>query len=158
MCYPPVNAKCWCLFSLFFLQRLVVKPDQLIKRRGKLGLVGVNLDLNGVKEWLKHRLMRETTVRHHPPSPTLLFLSQLHLRRLLLINNVPVFYSVSPPAALSFTLFLCFTLVHLVCVFLPWCMFDLTAERFCSVMVVNQSSQLKQLLLLNKISPSSQSA
>uniref|UniRef100_A0A3B4YHD0 ATP-citrate synthase n=1 Tax=Seriola lalandi dorsalis TaxID=1841481 RepID=A0A3B4YHD0_SERLL len=41
-------------------ERLVVKPDQLIKRRGKLGLVGVNLDLNGVKEWLKSRLMKET--------------------------------------------------------------------------------------------------
>ncbi|KAL6103206.1 acly [Pungitius sinensis] len=43
-------------------ERLVVKPDQLIKRRGKLGLVGVNLDLSGVREWLKSRLMRETTV------------------------------------------------------------------------------------------------
>ncbi|KAG7279114.1 hypothetical protein CRUP_004057 [Coryphaenoides rupestris] len=43
-------------------ERLVVKPDQLIKRRGKLGLVGVNLDLKGVREWLKPRLMRETTV------------------------------------------------------------------------------------------------
>lgn len=49
--------------SFFLLQRLVVKPDQLIKRRGKLGLVGVNLDLNGVKEWLKPRLMKETMVR-----------------------------------------------------------------------------------------------
>uniref|UniRef100_A0A673NAD1 ATP-citrate synthase n=1 Tax=Sinocyclocheilus rhinocerous TaxID=307959 RepID=A0A673NAD1_9TELE len=43
-------------------ERLVVKPDQLIKRRGKLGLVGVNLDLKGVKEWLKTRLMKETMV------------------------------------------------------------------------------------------------
>uniref|UniRef100_A0A671T382 ATP-citrate synthase n=1 Tax=Sinocyclocheilus anshuiensis TaxID=1608454 RepID=A0A671T382_9TELE len=43
-------------------ERLVVKPDQLIKRRGKLGLVGVNLDLEGVKEWLQTRLMKETTV------------------------------------------------------------------------------------------------
>uniref|UniRef100_A0A8C9ZLH8 ATP citrate synthase n=1 Tax=Sander lucioperca TaxID=283035 RepID=A0A8C9ZLH8_SANLU len=42
-------------------ERLVVKPDQLIKRRGKLGLVGINLDLQGVREWLKARLMRETT-------------------------------------------------------------------------------------------------
>ncbi|XP_065805694.1 ATP-citrate synthase isoform X1 [Labrus bergylta] len=41
---------------------LVVKPDQLIKRRGKLGLVGINLHLQGVKEWLKARLMKETTV------------------------------------------------------------------------------------------------
>ncbi|KAF7697882.1 ATP-citrate synthase [Silurus meridionalis] len=43
-------------------ERLVVKPDQLIKRRGKLGLVGVNLDIQGVKEWLKSHLMKETTV------------------------------------------------------------------------------------------------
>ncbi|MED6264261.1 hypothetical protein CHARACLAT_012947, partial [Characodon lateralis] len=43
-------------------ERLVVKPDQLIKRRGKLGLVGINLDLQGVKEWLKGQLMKETTV------------------------------------------------------------------------------------------------
>uniref|UniRef100_A0A8P4JWC0 ATP-citrate synthase n=1 Tax=Dicentrarchus labrax TaxID=13489 RepID=A0A8P4JWC0_DICLA len=43
-------------------ERLVVKPDQLIKRRGKLGLVGINLDLEGVREWLSGHLMRETTV------------------------------------------------------------------------------------------------
>ncbi|XP_068610421.1 ATP-citrate synthase-like [Brachionichthys hirsutus] len=43
-------------------ERLVVKPDQLIKRRGKLGLVGVDLDLQGVREWLKPRLLTETTV------------------------------------------------------------------------------------------------
>ncbi|XP_037319378.2 ATP-citrate synthase isoform X1 [Pungitius pungitius] len=43
-------------------ERLVIKPDQLIKRRGKLGLVGINLDLEGVKEWFKARVMRETTV------------------------------------------------------------------------------------------------
>uniref|UniRef100_A0A2I3RT82 ATP citrate synthase n=1 Tax=Pan troglodytes TaxID=9598 RepID=A0A2I3RT82_PANTR len=42
-------------------QNLVVKPDQLIKRRGKLGLVGVNLTLDGVKSWLKPRLGQEAT-------------------------------------------------------------------------------------------------
>lgn len=64
----------WCksVVSIYFaadlslyllsLQRLVVKPDQLIKRRGKLGLVGINLDLQGVRDWLQARLMRETTV------------------------------------------------------------------------------------------------
>ncbi|XP_073462222.1 ATP-citrate synthase isoform X2 [Aquarana catesbeiana] len=41
---------------------LVVKPDQLIKRRGKLGLVGVNLNLDQVKIWLKQRLGHETTI------------------------------------------------------------------------------------------------
>ncbi|XP_072311644.1 ATP-citrate synthase isoform X2 [Eucyclogobius newberryi] len=43
-------------------EKLVVKPDQLIKRRGKLGLVGINLDLQGVKDWLKDRIMKETAV------------------------------------------------------------------------------------------------
>ncbi|CAF95829.1 unnamed protein product, partial [Tetraodon nigroviridis] len=43
-------------------KRLVVKPDQLIKRRGKLGLVGIDLDLQGVREWLRSHLMQETTV------------------------------------------------------------------------------------------------
>ncbi|XP_031699068.1 ATP-citrate synthase isoform X3 [Anarrhichthys ocellatus] len=43
-------------------ERLVVKPDQLIKRRGKLGLVGLDLDLQGVREWFKARVMKETTV------------------------------------------------------------------------------------------------
>uniref|UniRef100_A0A8C5QQW5 ATP-citrate synthase n=1 Tax=Leptobrachium leishanense TaxID=445787 RepID=A0A8C5QQW5_9ANUR len=41
---------------------LVVKPDQLIKRRGKLGLIGVNLNLDQVKLWLKPRLGHETTI------------------------------------------------------------------------------------------------
>uniref|UniRef100_A0A8C5A2V7 ATP-citrate synthase n=1 Tax=Gadus morhua TaxID=8049 RepID=A0A8C5A2V7_GADMO len=43
-------------------EKLVVKPDQLIKRRGKLGLVGINLDLPGVQDWVKSRLMKETMV------------------------------------------------------------------------------------------------
>uniref|UniRef100_A0A8C4TCC1 ATP-citrate synthase n=1 Tax=Erpetoichthys calabaricus TaxID=27687 RepID=A0A8C4TCC1_ERPCA len=43
-------------------QRLVVKPDQLIKRRGKLGLIGVNLGLQEVREWVKARMLKETTV------------------------------------------------------------------------------------------------
>ncbi|XP_072105741.1 ATP-citrate synthase-like [Mobula birostris] len=43
-------------------ERLVVKPDQLIKRRGKLGLIGINLDLAQVQEWLKLRMGQEATV------------------------------------------------------------------------------------------------
>lgn len=54
--YSPLS-----FLSLLF-QNLVVKPDQLIKRRGKLGLVGVNLTLEGVKSWLKPRLGQEATV------------------------------------------------------------------------------------------------
>ncbi|KAJ8024570.1 ATP-citrate synthase [Holothuria leucospilota] len=43
-------------------QKLVVKPDQLIKRRGKLGLIKVNVDLEGAKEWLSSRLGQEIQV------------------------------------------------------------------------------------------------
>lgn len=35
---------------------LVVKPDQLIKRRGKAGLVGINLDWPGVQAWIGERM------------------------------------------------------------------------------------------------------
>ena len=50
------------MLSCVLVQKLVVKPDQLIKRRGKLGLVGINLDLPGVQDWVKSRLMKETMV------------------------------------------------------------------------------------------------
>lgn len=59
--YNRYEFDCFGVFHVS-VQRLVVKPDQLIKRRGKLGLVGVNLDLEGVKEWLKPRLMKDTMV------------------------------------------------------------------------------------------------
>ncbi|KAI3648822.1 hypothetical protein MP228_006676 [Amoeboaphelidium protococcarum] len=36
-------------------EKLVVKPDQLIKRRGKLGLLGINLDWQAVKQWIVER-------------------------------------------------------------------------------------------------------
>ncbi|KAJ3045590.1 citrate synthase [Rhizophlyctis rosea] len=39
--------------------RLVCKPDQLIKRRGKNGLLGINLDWAGVKEWIAKRAGRD---------------------------------------------------------------------------------------------------
>lgn len=47
-----------------FLQneKLVVKPDQLIKRRGKLGLIKVNTDINGVKAWVSERMNKDTQV------------------------------------------------------------------------------------------------
>jgi len=34
----------------------VVKPDQLIKRRGKLGLIKVDASLAEVKEWLSQKM------------------------------------------------------------------------------------------------------
>ncbi|XP_037956465.1 ATP-citrate synthase isoform X3 [Teleopsis dalmanni] len=41
---------------------LVVKPDQLIKRRGKLGLIGVNKNLDQVKTWLKERMNKDQKI------------------------------------------------------------------------------------------------
>lgn len=41
---------------------LVVKPDQLIKRRGKAGLVGINLSWDEVKDWIKDRMKKEIQI------------------------------------------------------------------------------------------------
>ena len=38
--------------------KLVVKPDQLFGKRGKYGLVGLNLDLNNVKKWIKENTQK----------------------------------------------------------------------------------------------------
>lgn len=43
-------------------ERLVVKPDQLIKRRGKLGLIKVNADLSTVQKWVEQRMNKEQRV------------------------------------------------------------------------------------------------
>ena len=43
-------------------QKLVVKPDQLIKRRGKLGLVKVNVSLDEVRAWLGEKMGKELQV------------------------------------------------------------------------------------------------
>ena len=48
--------------SCFVLQKLVVKPDQLIKRRGKHGLIKINTDWNGVQQWLKEHNGKEIKV------------------------------------------------------------------------------------------------
>jgi len=42
--------------------KLVVKPDQLIKRRGKLGLIKVNADLTTVKQWIDERLEKDIQI------------------------------------------------------------------------------------------------
>lgn len=47
---------------IFLLQPLVVKPDQLIKRRGKLGLIAVNKNLTQVKQWVKERLGKDQKI------------------------------------------------------------------------------------------------
>jgi len=52
---------------VFTIQKLVVKPDQLIKRRGKLGLLKVNTDWEGVKEWLAEKRGKTTQVSYGSP-------------------------------------------------------------------------------------------
>ncbi len=41
---------------------LVVKPDQLIKRRGKAGLLGINKNWPEVVEWINERMNKERQV------------------------------------------------------------------------------------------------
>ena len=48
--------------TIVLSQKLVVKPDQLIKRRGKLGLIKVNVDLAQVQEWINERINRDVQV------------------------------------------------------------------------------------------------
>ena len=43
-------------------ERLVVKPDQLFGKRGKHGLVGLNLDYQGVQNWIKEKTSQKVTV------------------------------------------------------------------------------------------------
>ena len=42
--------------------RLVVKPDQLIKRRGKAGLLAINKSWPEVVDWIKERMNKEVQV------------------------------------------------------------------------------------------------
>lgn len=43
-------------------EKLVVKPDQLIKRRGKLGLIKVNADLSTVQKWIEQHMNKEQRI------------------------------------------------------------------------------------------------
>jgi len=43
-------------------QKLVVKPDQLIKRRGKLGLIKVNADFPTVKTWVAEKMAQNQKI------------------------------------------------------------------------------------------------
>lgn len=45
-------------------QKLVVKPDQLIKRRGKGGLVLLNASWQDTKDWINDRMGKEIIVEH----------------------------------------------------------------------------------------------
>ncbi|XP_060533461.1 ATP-citrate synthase isoform X1 [Cylas formicarius] len=43
-------------------EKLVVKPDQLIKRRGKLGLIAVNKTLDDVQKWIAERMNKDQKI------------------------------------------------------------------------------------------------
>ena len=43
-------------------KRWVIKPDQLFGKRGKYGLVGVKLDIEGVRDWWQKRNNTEVTI------------------------------------------------------------------------------------------------
>jgi ATP-citrate lyase beta-subunit len=43
-------------------QALVVKPDQLFGKRGKLNLIGLNLPLAGVVQWVQERMNKPVTI------------------------------------------------------------------------------------------------
>eukprot|EP00854_Cymbomonas_tetramitiformis_P015780 gene15780-18711_t len=43
-------------------EKLIVKPDQLIKRRGKAGLIAIDQTWDQVKEWILLRMGRKQTV------------------------------------------------------------------------------------------------
>jgi succinyl-CoA synthetase beta subunit len=47
--------------------KLVVKPDMLFGKRGKSGLVALNLDIAQVKEFVKERLGVEVVCGHTYP-------------------------------------------------------------------------------------------
>lgn len=49
------------LTNIFF-QPLVAKPDQLIKRRGKLGLIIVNKNFQQVKQWINERMAKDQKI------------------------------------------------------------------------------------------------
>lgn len=40
----------------------MVKPDQLIKRRGKLGLIGVKKNFNEVQQWIGDRMNKDQKI------------------------------------------------------------------------------------------------
>ncbi len=48
--------------SWLLQEKLVIKPDQLFGKRGKLGLVLLDADFNRVKEYLKEKMNQEITI------------------------------------------------------------------------------------------------
>ena len=45
-----------CPTGKSILQPLIAKPDQLIKRRGKLGLIKIKTDLENARDWIREKM------------------------------------------------------------------------------------------------------
>lgn len=58
----PINRFFLFISSIAAKQPLVVKPDQLIKRRGKLGLIAVNKSFAQVKQWVDERMNKDQKI------------------------------------------------------------------------------------------------
>ena len=56
--------------SWVFTTKLVAKPDQLIKRRGKAGLLALNKTWDEAKEWIRARAGKPQKVSCGSPSPS----------------------------------------------------------------------------------------
>ncbi|KAJ1505697.1 glutathione synthetase ATP-binding domain-like protein [Coelomomyces lativittatus] len=55
-CLQEVFTKAESIHPWLLTQKLVVKPDMLIKRRGKAGLIGINLNWDQVKKWISEKV------------------------------------------------------------------------------------------------------
>ena len=64
---PPamaVGTRSWSKNPWLKTTNLVAKPDQLIKRRGKAGLIAVNKTFDEAKQWVMDRMCKEQKVEH----------------------------------------------------------------------------------------------
>jgi ATP citrate (pro-S)-lyase len=62
-----------------FTSKLVAKPDQLIKRRGKSGLLLLNKNWSDAKTWITERTGKPVKVRGRGPNAFLTFSSGICL-------------------------------------------------------------------------------
>jgi len=70
---------------------LVVKPDQLIKRRGKLGLIKGNVDLQGAKNFIQENLGKEISVNFFQKKNNT-FLTKFYIQDWTYNRKIKTFY------------------------------------------------------------------
>ena len=90
-------------------QRLVAKPDQLIKRRGKAGLIKLNATWDEAQQWIEERRNKEVQVseneqhKHSQPRTRLLVRSisdgHARLESVCAVPQMPASSDVSNPSA-----------------------------------------------------------